>query len=86
MKKALLALTIAAISGTAMAQLPDFLGKGEYTVRTDISKQTLKNADLKEKHKVQKNIGFRAICRLTIFTTACVSKYHTAETKKTCTL
>lgn len=60
MKKALLALTIAAISGTAMAQLPDFLGKGEYTVRTDISKQTLKNADLKEKHKVQKNIGFRA--------------------------
>lgn len=26
MKKALLALTIAAISGTAMAQLPDFLG------------------------------------------------------------
>lgn len=43
-----------------MAQLPDFLGKGEYTVRTDISKQTLKNADLKEKHKVQKNIGFRA--------------------------
>ena len=60
MKKALLALTIAAISGTAMAQLPDFLGKGEYTVRTDIAKQTLKNDDLKEKHKVQKNIGFRA--------------------------